>query len=115
MNQRFFFLGAFAAAMIVASGCGSSDDETTPAPAPERPRVKEELPPPGPLVAGIAEAKLPAPVGIGTMGYGSQNAQPSVTPFAEIFPGTTRQHGALTLKAVALSRGPLHEVIIVRT
>lgn len=112
--SSLFALAALCTA--VAAGCGSSDDDGTPAPPPppaERP--KEELPAPGPLVAGIAEVKLPAPVGIGTMGYGAQNAKPSVTPFAEQFPGTTRQHGALSLKAVALSRGAAHEVVIVRS
>lgn len=101
------------AAVLLAVGC--SEDASgpgTPAPAP---RVKEELPAPGPLVAGVATVKLPAPVGIATMGYGSLNAKPSVTAFSEQAPGTTKQQGALTLKAVALSRGPAHELVIVRT
>jgi hypothetical protein len=57
------------------------------------------------------------PLGIGTMGNGAIGAQDlvNVTPFAEGYPGTTRQHGALTLKAVALSRGEGHEVVLVRS
>jgi hypothetical protein len=94
---------------LVAAGCGGN------APTAEPPRAKEELPPKGALVAGIAEVKVPAPVGIGTMGYSPIGQEKSVTPFAEGIPGTTRQHGALTFKAVALSRGPGHEVILVRT
>ncbi len=78
------------------------------------PRTHETIPAPGPLVAGIAEANIPVPVGIGTMGFGSIGAAPSPSPFAEIFPGTTRQHGSLTFRAVALSRGPAHELIVVR-
>lgn len=98
-----------------AVGCSSSE-ETTPTEQPAPPREREELPAPGPLVAGVAETRLPAPVGIGTMGYGSVNAKAkSVTPFAEMYPGTTRQHGAPMLKAVALSRGPAYEVVIVRS
>lgn len=82
--------------------------------APLPPRTREELPTPGALTAGIAEARIPAPVGIGTMGYGAIGATPNPTPFVEIFPGTTRAHGALTFRAVALSRGAGHEVIVVR-
>lgn len=78
------------------------------------PRTREELPAPGPLRAGVAEARVPAPLGIGTMGYGAIDVEPSVTPFAERFPGTTRMHGELTFRAVAISRGEGHEAIFVR-
>lgn len=78
------------------------------------PRVHEELPAPEALMAGIAEVRLPAPLGIGTMGYGAIDVAPSPTPFVEGFPGTTRVHGTLTFRAVAISRGPAHEVIFVR-
>ncbi|MEQ8461675.1 MAG: neutral/alkaline non-lysosomal ceramidase N-terminal domain-containing protein [Sandaracinaceae bacterium] len=79
-----------------------------------RMRTREVLPDPGPLRAGVAEARLPAPLGIGTMGYGAIDVEPSVTPFAERFPGTTRMHGELTFRAVAISRGDAHEVVFVR-
>jgi hypothetical protein len=79
-----------------------------------RVRTHETLPPPEALVAGIAEARIPAPLGIGTMGFSPFGVESSVTPFAESFPGTVRAQGVLTFKAVALSRGPAHEVIFVR-
>jgi hypothetical protein len=78
------------------------------------PRTRETIPAAGPLLAGVAEATIPAPVGIGTMGFGSIGAAPSESPFADIFPATTRQHGQLTFRAVALSRGPEHELVLVR-
>lgn len=78
------------------------------------PRTREELPAPGPLTAGVAEVRIPAPLGIGTMGFGPFGVDPSRTPFASVFPGTVRAHGVLTFRAVALSRGERHEVIFVR-
>jgi len=78
------------------------------------PRTREELPAAGPLVAGIAEARIPAPLGIGTMGFGAIGVDPSPSPFAEMYPGTTRAHGTLTARAVALSRGPTFELVLVR-
>ncbi len=101
-------LGAWLALASALSLSACSD-------AVEGERPKEILTAPGPLVAGVAEVKMPVPIGIGTMGYGALDVEPSVTPFADKFPGTTRQHGALTLKAVALSRGEGHELILVRT
>jgi hypothetical protein len=79
-----------------------------------RPRTHEMPPLPGAFVAGVAEVRIPAPVGIGTMGFGAMGEDPSITPFADQFPGTTRSHGTLTFKAVALSRGPEHEIVFVR-
>lgn len=78
------------------------------------PRTREQLPAPGPLVAGVAQVRIPAPLGIGTMGYAAFGEDPSVTPFSEMFPGTVRAHGVLTFRAVALSRGDAFEVIFVR-
>lgn len=69
---------------------------------------------PGELLAGVATAPIPAPLGIGTAGFGPFDAPDSVTPFAEIYPGTTRLHGHPEIKVVALSRGPGFEVIFVR-
>ncbi|HEY8428109.1 MAG TPA: neutral/alkaline non-lysosomal ceramidase N-terminal domain-containing protein [Sandaracinaceae bacterium] len=91
---------------------GSADAGTDAATPP--PRTREELPAPGPLVAGIAEVRIPAPLGIGTMGFNGVTAAPSVTPFADRYPGTVRAHGVLTFRAIALSRGERHEVILVR-
>lgn len=78
------------------------------------PRTHEELPAAGPLVVGIAEAALPAPLGIGTMGFGAIGVDPNPSPFAEMYPGTTRAHGTLTARAVAFSRGDAFEVVLVR-
>ncbi len=78
------------------------------------PRTHEELPTAGPFVAGIAEARLPAPLGIGTMGFGAIGVDPNPSPFAEMYPGTTRAHGTLSVRAVALSRGEQFEVVLVR-
>lgn len=77
-------------------------------------RTREELPPEGDFTAGIAEVRIPAPVGIGTMGFSPFGLDPSVTPFADTFPGTVRAHGQLTFRAVALSRGEGHEIVFLR-
>lgn len=69
---------------------------------------------PGALVAGIATARIPAPIGIGTAGFGPFDAPESETPFSELYPGTTRLHGHPEIKVVALSRGEGFEVIFVR-
>lgn len=67
-----------------------------------------------PLRAGVAEVRMPVPVGIGTVGYFgiSVNAEPS--PFARRYPATTRLHGHPSFRAVVLSRGPGHEVVFLR-
>lgn len=112
------------ASLLLAAGCGDGsspasdaapDDGATDAAADAmRERHREELPDPEPLTAGIAEVRIPAPVGVGTMGFGPFGVDPSVSPFADDFPATTRAHGELTFRAVALSRGPEHELILVR-
>jgi hypothetical protein len=73
------------------------------------------FPPPGALQAGVAEVNIPAPVGIGTAGFGPFQAPESPSPFASIYPGTTRVHGHPSFKAVVLSRGAGNEVIFVRS
>ncbi|MFO0680870.1 MAG: neutral/alkaline non-lysosomal ceramidase N-terminal domain-containing protein [Sandaracinus sp.] len=78
------------------------------------PRTHEDVPAAGALVAGVADIAIPVPVGIGTMGFGALGAAPSPSPFAETFPGTTRAHGTLRFRAVAISRGDAHELILVR-
>ena len=84
-----------------SSGAGDDDDSA------------EQIPPPGPFMAGTATVEIPAPLGSPTIGFGQLGGDPSPTPFADLIPGTTRQHGALTLRAVALSRGDHHEAIFV--
>lgn len=67
-----------------------------------------------PLQAGIAEVRMPAPVGIGTVGYFGVNVSAEPSPFAKRYPATTRVHGHPTFRAVAISRGPGHEVVFLR-
>ncbi|MBI4703964.1 MAG: neutral/alkaline non-lysosomal ceramidase N-terminal domain-containing protein [Deltaproteobacteria bacterium] len=113
MRAHMLRLRALAACLgLLLAACGG-EDGAAPAPVPLPPRP--EPPPAGPFQAGFAEVVLPVPLGIGTMGYGGLGKVESVTPFAVSYPGTTRQHGALTARAVALSRGPAHEVVLVRT
>ncbi len=98
--------------LVACDGPGTNVDGGTD--AGPRERHPEMLPAPTALQAGVAEVRIPAPLGIGTMGFGAFGADPSPTPFAENFPGTTRMHGALTFRAIALSRGPAFELILVR-
>jgi hypothetical protein len=77
-------------------------------------RTREDVPPEEAFTAGVAEVRIPAPVGIGTMGFAPFAADPSVTPFANMFPGTVRAYGVLTFRAVAMSRGSAHQVVLVR-
>jgi len=79
------------------------DDDTT----------GDEPPEPGEFQAGIATVVIPAPLGSPTVGFGQIGVDPSITPFADKYPGTTRQHGALVFRAVALSRGEGFEVVLV--
>lgn len=92
---------------------GDDDDDSSGVPGDDD--TTEVIPDPGEFQAGMATTKMPVPLGIGTSGYGGIGQDPSITPFADNYPGTTRQHGALTFKAVALSRGEHYEVIFVRT
>lgn len=57
---------------------------------------------------------MPVPVGIGTVGYLgiTVNAEPS--PFARLYPATTRVHGHPSFRAVAISRGRGREVVFLR-
>lgn len=57
---------------------------------------------------------MPAPVGIGTVGYfgASYPAEPS--PFARRYAATTRLHGHPGFRAVAISAGPGKEVVFLR-
>ena len=74
----------------------------------------ETLPPPGPLQAGFARVRIPAPVGMGTVGYGPDPGIDSESPYSTIYPSTRHVHGHPELKAAVISRGDAHEVIFVR-
>lgn len=80
-------------------GCAEPEPQEEPIPA---------------LAAGVAHARLPAPVGIGTAGFGPFGAPSSPSPFASIYPGTNHVFGLPEVKAVALTRGAGREVIFVR-
>src|SRR5262245_38202042 len=67
-----------------------------------------------PLQAGAAEVRMPAPVGIGTIGYFGVNVSAEPSPFSSKYPATTRVHGAPSFRAVVISRGPGQEVIFLR-
>lgn len=96
-------------ALLVA--CGGDRDDTAPtgpsdttAPAPE----------PGPLHVGLARVRMPVPLGIGTVGYGGFVVPADPSPFAEIYPATTRIHGHPDIRAMVLSRGEGFEVVFLR-
>ncbi|MFH2009850.1 MAG: neutral/alkaline non-lysosomal ceramidase N-terminal domain-containing protein [bacterium] len=74
-----------------------------------------KLPEPEPLMAGMARARIPAPVGIGTVGNAGFNVEAEPSPFAEIYPATTRIHGHPEFKVVVLSQGPNYEVVFIRS
>ncbi|MFW5878925.1 MAG: neutral/alkaline non-lysosomal ceramidase N-terminal domain-containing protein, partial [Myxococcota bacterium] len=69
---------------------------------------------PGPLMAGMATVRLPAPLGIGTSGYGPFGAPSSTSPFADLYPATTRLHSHPEIRALVLSRGEGFELVFVR-
>lgn len=116
MRTRSRFLALFTA--VGATGCtagsgpadSDTDADTDLTCAFERP-VRGAA---GALQAGVATARIPAPVGIGTAGFGPSGGSGSKTPFSQIYPGTKRVHGHPEVKAVYLSRGEGHEVVFVR-
>src|SRR5688572_15655835 len=102
MKRALLSLLLVACGGTVAPSDGGLDAQVAPdAPASDagtdafRVRTHEVVPEPGPFVAGIAEVEIPAPLGIGTMGFGAIAVEPSRTPFAVNFPGTTRSYGHL--------------------
>ena len=71
-------------------------------------------PPAGELKVGVASLKLPAPLGIGTVGYAGFTLGGHPSPFVKMFAATNRIHGHPEYKAAVISRGPGHEVIFLR-
>lgn len=60
-------------------------------------------PPVGSYLAGFGVQRLPVPVGIGISGHGFIGAdRPSITPFADIYPGTTKLHTQLDFRAMVV-------------
>lgn len=72
-------------------------------------------PPPGPYRVGVATRRMPVPVGIGTSGFGFQSGGRSVTPYAEVYPGTTAIHTHPDLRAIVFEAGEGNRLILVRT
>ena len=96
-------LGAlFLAAVLIAPGACDKDEG-------------HKIAPPGEVQVGIARVRIPAPVGIGTVGYGGFGVDSEDSPFNDIYPATTRVHGHPEFKAMVISRGPDHEVIFLRS
>ncbi len=85
--------------ILLATGCPSPTDTAV-------------EPEPGPLMAGFSQARIPAPVGIGTAGYGPASAD-SESPYSEIYPATTTIHGHPSAKVTVISRGPGFEQIYI--
>jgi len=77
--------------------------------------TEPEFPEPGEVMAGIARTRIPAPLGIGTVGNGPFGAAPSASPYSEIFPGTRFIHGHPDFKIVVISRGDGNELVFVRS
>jgi hypothetical protein len=69
---------------------------------------------PGPFEAGMARVRMPAPVGIGTAGFGPFGVDGDPSPFSEIYPATTQVHGHPDFKAFVFSRGDGHEIVVLR-
>lgn len=77
--------------------------------------VEVDHQPPGELVVGVARVRMPIPVGIGTAGFGGFGVDAEPSPFAEIYPATTRVHIHPSFEAAVVSRGPGHELVFLRT
>ena len=90
--------------LLVACDSGGKDavDDTVPAAEP------------GEFVAGFARARIPAPVGIGTAGFGPFGAPVSESPFSDIYPGTQAIFGHPEIKVMVLSRGEGFEAVFIR-
>ncbi len=72
------------------------------------------IPEPGEFMAGSATLRIPAPVGIGCPGYSPFDVPESVSPFADIYPATTRLHGHPQVRVGVVSRGEPYELVFVR-
>jgi hypothetical protein len=74
----------------------------------------EPAPVPGDLQAGFARVAIPAPVGMGTVGYGPMGGPDTESRYTEIYPATQSIHGVPEVKVAVLSRGDAFEVIFAR-
>lgn len=93
-------LAAAIAASLLACN-GGERDPVTPKPL-------------GPLEVGVATLRMPVPLGIGTVGNGGFGISAEPSPFAEIYPATTRIQTHPDLRAVYLRRGDGSETAFLR-
>lgn len=66
------------------------------------------------LRVGAARSRMPCPLGIGTAGFAGFTTPGKKSPFTSMYPATQRLHGHPEFRAVAISRGPGHEVVFLR-
>ncbi len=107
---------------LALAACSGDGDEPT-ATGPTDPGTSDTsvttsemvFPDPGPLEVGFSRLRIPAPVGIGTTGFGGIGVSGELTPFQEIYPGTNGIHGHPDFRVTVLSRGEGHTVILLRT
>lgn len=92
--------------LLLLLACTGDPDET-PGPTPDPPQ-------PGPLQVGVARVRMPVPVGIGTAGFGGFGIQAEPSPFAEIYPATTKVHQHPDFRAMVISRGDGFEAVFLR-
>ena len=97
--MRSHVLPGLAALLLAATGCPPAADTA-------------DEPQPGALMAGFSRARIPAPVGIGTAGYGPADVD-SESPYSEIYPATTTIHGHPAIKVAVLSRGEGFEQVFI--
>lgn len=85
-------------------------------PAPEPTPCAEDALPDDTFQAGVAEVRVPVPLGIGTSGSNGLIGGPdSDSPYVVRYPATTRLHGHPSFKAIALSRGDGAEIVFLRS
>jgi hypothetical protein len=94
--------------LAMLAGCGAGPDGGDTA-------VSTVAPEPGPLQVGLARVRMPAPVGIGTVGFGGFGVVADPSPFAEIYPATRRVHNHPDFRVIVVSRGEGFEAIFVRS
>lgn len=104
--------------LLAMVACSGKDDDGTASPDGTTDSGTDTTDPfgdPGPLEVGFARTRIPAPVGIGTTGFGGIGVAGEQTPFQGIYPGTRAIHGHPDFRVTVLSRGEGHTVIFVRT
>jgi len=99
---------ALAAALLIPS-CKKDDDATS--------TGTDVEPQPGELLVGFARARMPIPLGIGTVGFGgfTEGGSYPPSPFADRYPATTRIHNHPDFRVIAISRGDGFEAVFLRT